>query len=183
MMRKLILLFIFIFSQSLIADTLPNATPSPKIAIIDDVKLNKILKHRIRTYNPAGLDIEVHTHNGIASLVGDLNTTNEAMTLIEIAEATKGIINVDAEKLTVLFNHLSADAIFSAKIKGTLIKNKIFEDSIPFDVTTKQGIVYLINGAVTQDQLNNVMKVIKAMQGVKNVVSELKKVAPANPNS
>lgn len=48
------------------------------------------------------LDISVECHNGIVTLIGNVNNTNEANKLIDIAQSTSGVIGVDASQLKIV---------------------------------------------------------------------------------
>lgn len=146
-----------------------------------DVSITNNVKSRIETYNEEGLDVEVKTTNGICAIAGDVNSTEEAIILIEITQSTPAVKDVDASRLTINESDmLTMDSIITAKIKGVLIRDKVFGEeisSIPCDIETNHGRVFLV-GTILQAQLDNVIKSIRPVNGIKIIDSRIKIEAP-----
>jgi hyperosmotically inducible protein len=164
----LIILSIQLFSA-------PNElTPSVKDVTI----VSEIVKEVKSEPSLSSYDIQVTSKNGIVTLIGNVNSDTEAATLIEIAESTTGVKDVDVSNLKVaMSNQPLTDVLITSKIKGLFIREKIFGDkNIPLteiNVTTNNGIVYLTGSASNQTQIDNAVNVAKKVKGVKEVVSKI----------
>lgn len=128
----------------------------------------------------SGLEISVETNQGVVALQGQVKTESEAHTAIEIAASTRGVVDVDASKLTVKAGeqHPLVDSMITAKVKGVYLREKLFGDK-PTNVTqihveTKDGVVYLTGKANSETQAKNAQELAKGVKGVKEVKSNVK---------
>lgn len=70
------------------------------------------------------------------------------------------------------------DTTITTNVKAAYLKEKLFGDkdvsAFSISVSTKDGIVYLTGTADNQQQADNAVKLAKKVEGVKQVVSEVK---------
>lgn len=121
---------------------------------------------------------DVSTTQGVVFLSGQVNSDTDAAALIEIAQATDGVQDVNATQLTVNYSKQPfADIAITAKVKGILIREKIFGKDVPatkVNVETNNGVVYLSGRVDTQQQATNAIYLAKSIDGVKQVESRIK---------
>lgn len=130
------------------------------------------------------LGIKVISNNGVVTLVGEVDTDQEASQVIEIAASIPGVKNTDALNLTVKKGHLSfTDLAISAKIKGSFIREKLFGDKdtskMPIAIETKDGIVHLTGTVETPQEAEKAFKIAKSVSDVKAVDSKIRIVPKA----
>jgi hyperosmotically inducible protein len=126
----------------------------------------------------SNLKINVTSHQGVVTLSGKVNTDVEASKLIEIAESVSGVKDVDAPKLTAKESkHSFKDSEITAKIKGTFVREKLFDGKdvalMDVKVITTNGVVYLTGAVSNKTEINNAIKLAKSVHGVKSVDSKL----------
>jgi hyperosmotically inducible protein len=144
----------------------------------DSVITTKIKAKMAADKEVSSLSVGVETNNGVVTLSGSVPTDREASKAVEIAESTDGVKNVDAANLTVQKSGQPVtDAVITAKVKGTFVREKVFGDA-PISVTgikveTKDGVVYLA-GHATRAQAGNAERLAKNIDGVTKVVSRIK---------
>ncbi len=142
----------------------------------DDAKITETLTKLIKHSKVLSkLNVKVSTEKGVVSLVGEVDSDTEASSLVEHAESIIGVSDVDTSKLTVKSSkHPFADTMITAKIKGLLVREKLFGEkdvaAINTSVETTDGVVYLSGVLDNKDQINNAIAIIK-----KNI-PEVKKV-------
>jgi hyperosmotically inducible protein len=129
----------------------------------------------------AGL-ITVETNNGIVKLMGIVDSQTEGVAAIQIAQSTKGVIDVDTDALYVKGDKRPSsqpirDAYITAKVKGALIREKFINDAdiaaIGIKVETKNGIVYLTGKVKNAIQRQTIINVVKPISGVSQLVANL----------
>lgn len=122
-------------------------------------------------------NIDVSAKSGTVKLVGSVNSDKEASELIEIAESTANVKDVNTAKLTIKgTDKLAEDSVITAKVKGTLIREKLVNTKDimkPIQVNTAHGIVTLTGTVANQSQVDKAVKVTKAVKGVYKVKSEI----------
>lgn len=173
-------------SQGFAADTQNKTVPqSPQASspssnpVTADNDITSAIKQKIAMDDTvSGLNVTVTTQNSIVYLSGDVNTDKEASTLIQIAQATHGVKDVDAEKLNIKTSiQPFMDTVITAKVKGAFIRDKLIEGKdIPIttiDVETKDGKVYLTGSADNQDQVNNAIASAKSITNIKDVQAKI----------
>ncbi|MGQ3888719.1 BON domain-containing protein [Legionella sp. CNM-1927-20] len=142
-------------------------------AIIDQVKAlyqkSPLLK---------GKNINITATNQQVILRGQVDTDMEYERAISLAESVQGVNDVNADHLLVKDSKSPlADTFITAKVKGTLMKEKLFgEKDIeywPVSVETKNGVVYLAGNVDTNEQRTNIENLVKRVSGVKSVKSSL----------
>jgi len=129
----------------------------------------------------AGL-VTVETNNGIVKLMGIVDSQTEGVAAIQIAQSTKGVIDVDTSALYVKGDTRPSsqpiqDAYITAKVKGELIKEKLINRTeiaaIGIKVETKNGIVYLTGKVKNANQRQTIIKAVKSIYGVTQIVPNL----------
>ena len=172
-MKKLLAL---LFSISLLNFGLANAAVE---VAIEDSAITAAVKTKMAANSIiSALDIKVETTKGVVKLEGNVKTTAEADTAVEIASSVEGVSDVDASHLHVQSNnHSLTDSFITAKVKGIYIKEKVFGDKdialTNIHVETNKGIVYL-KGEASREQANNAERLAKLVKGVKDVKSDLR---------
>ncbi|STX50805.1 osmotically inducible protein Y [Legionella busanensis] len=158
--------------------TTPTTTTSTQsavndTAIVDQVKAlyqkNSLLKDK---------NIKIIATNHRVMLSGKVDTDMEYEQAISLAESVQGVADVDADNLLVKDSKSPlADTFITAKVKGNLMKEKLFgEKDIaywPVNVETKNGVVYLAGNVDSNEQRNNIENLVKRVSGVKSVKSSL----------
>jgi osmotically-inducible protein OsmY len=154
---------------------------SGNVTVKGDHAITDSIKHYIRNSKTLSkLPVEVSTKEGVVTLKGTVNADSEASTLIEVSESVGGVKEVNSELKVKEGTQLVADTIITAKIKGLLIREKLFGEkdiaSINTQVETKDGIVYLTGVVDNKDQINNAIEIIKQnIPEVKKVEYNVKK--------
>jgi len=161
------------FSASLYAnnhDTASTNDASITKTIQKDFSQDKLL-------NP--LHINVSTQNGVVSLSGRLDTDLQYKKAVTLAESIEGVEDVNADNLTVKDSTSPmSDTYITAKIEGLLLqKATLSKQDVKFtnvSVETTNGAVYLTGEVDNQAQIDNIIAVVKSVDGVKSVKSDLK---------
>ncbi len=124
------------------------------------------------------LTVHVSSNAGVVTLTGKVNTDAEADKLIQTAESTQGVSDVESSQLTdKKSKHVMADSAITAKVKGLYVREKLFGDKdisvMGVKVDTTNGVVYLTGTVETQAEADNAVKLAKSINGVKKVESKL----------
>lgn len=155
-------------------------------AMKDTVITTKIKSNLAASDVTHSLNISVETNNGVVTLGGTTKSDAEATMAVQIAESTDGVVDVNTSNLMVSDDsgnsdakQLLADSYITAKVKGMFMRNDVTSgtENIPvtrINVETKQGVVYLTGDVDHQSQNKLAVKLAKSVQGVKDVVSNLK---------
>ncbi|WP_131783332.1 BON domain-containing protein [Legionella gresilensis] len=123
-------------------------------------------------------NIKITATNHRVILSGKVDTDMEYERAISLAESVQGINDVNADNLLVKDSKSPlADTFITAKVKGSLMKEKLFGDKDieywPVSVETKNGVVYLAGNVDTNEQRTNIENLVKKVSGVKSVKSSL----------
>lgn len=128
--------------------------------------------------------INVKVVNGVVYLSGVVPSDTDYEKIITKAESLKNITDVNAEKLTVAGSTQPlTDTYTTAKIKGLLIRKDLFDKDIPswsINIETKNGTVYLSGEVRSEQEKNQVLDVVKSVDGIKGVDDQLKVAAADN---
>jgi osmotically-inducible protein OsmY len=143
-----------------------------------DVNITQNVKNNISNNTKLSeFNIDVITNDGVVELVGMVNADADAETIIEIAQSTEGVKDVETSQLKVKDSQQPfADTVITAKVKGEFIKAKLFGEKVApmsIHVETKDGIVYLSGNARTQTQIDNAIDLAKKVKNVKEVQSKV----------
>jgi hyperosmotically inducible protein len=132
-----------------------------------------------------GQTIDVTTQNGVVTLKGTVDSDSQATSAVEMAQSIVGVKDVETTDLNVKDSQQPmTDAYITAKVKGILIREKLFGDkdiaALGMSVETKDGVVYLTGHIDNKAQVKNAIKVLEGVTGVKKVVYDVKKITPAS---
>lgn len=148
--------------------------------VVEDSAITAKVKSKILAEDELSVfKIEVKTDNGIVKLSGEVNSEQGFYDAIELAHSLDGVQDVDASNLKVVSKsqHPIDDSIITAKVKGILLREKIFGDKavklLGIKVVTKNGVVRLSGKADNKEQMHNIEKVTKQVKGVKEVVNDI----------
>ena len=147
------------------------------VVIVPDSTVTRDVEGKIAADKTvSALGVHASTQQGIVTLSGHVNTSDEASTLIQLAASTKGVKDVDAAKLMVKTGQQPyADSIITAKVKGAFVREQLFgSKEVPMmsiHVETKNATVYLTGTADNPAQAQTAMKLAKSVSGVKDVKS------------
>ncbi|MBA3660979.1 MAG: BON domain-containing protein [Gammaproteobacteria bacterium] len=154
------------------AYAVPNAAASDTV-ITGKVKSKIALDPTISVFK-----VDVSTSNGVVMLSGTVNSDTDASALIEIAQSTDGVKDVDTGNLAIKNSSQPfTDTVITAKVKGVLIREKLLGKDVPavnVSVETNNGVVYLSGNVDTNLQATNAANLAKSVDGVKQVESRLK---------
>jgi hyperosmotically inducible protein len=145
-----------------------------------DSDINSAVQSKIAADNTvSNLNIKVATTQGEVSLIGVVDTDQQASALVQLASSTTGVKDVNTSQLVVKnSNQPFTDLFITAKIKGIFIREELFgNNSVPLmtiNIETKNGVVYLTGSAVNQAQINNAVKLTKTVKGVNKVDNKIK---------
>ena len=126
----------------------------------------------------SGFHLDVTSHKGVVMLSGKVDTQNEAMKAIELAQSVPEVVDVKSKGLMAKDSHQPfTDSAITAKVKGTYIREKLFGDKdielTGIKVETTNGIVYLTGKVDTEQQAKNAVHFAQSVSGVKEVKSSL----------
>lgn len=147
-------------------------------AIADTVITSKI-KYKIASevkLAPNGLSIT--TRNGNVAIVGTVDTDDQAVRVVNIAETTPGVNEVNTRQLNVV-NSVQplTDTLITAKVKGIFFREKLINSldiaAVGISVETKNGVVYLTGKADNTAQIHNAITIAKSIDDVRSVVSRI----------
>lgn len=149
------------------------------MGVVSDTVITGKIKAKILLDKTLPTDIVVTTDKGIVSLSGAVNSDTEMSNIVEIAQATNGVKDVNTEKLTVKESKQPfTDILITAKIRGKMLQEKVFANKdvnvLNMKVETNNGVVYLSGTADNQQQIDNAIKIAKSVDGVKNVEAKIK---------
>lgn len=148
-------------------------------APIDDATLNSAVQSKLASDKlVSDRKITISTKDGVVSLIGKVNTDEEARKAIEITESTPGIKDTDITHLVIEESKQPiADTLIIAKVNGAFAREKLFGDkdisAISIKVNSKNRIVYLTGTADSKKQVKKAIKIAKSVRGVKKVYSKI----------
>ncbi len=168
---KCLLATLIIFNFQLSANATPTITDT---VITAKVKTKVALDKSISVFN-----IGVNTKNNIVYLDGQVESDSQAEALIEIAQGTDGVKDINTDNLHVKTSQRPiVDTLMTAKVKTLFIQKKLFTNASisPADihVETINGVVYLTGVVKNQATIDNAIKLAKSIRGVTHVESRLK---------
>ncbi|WP_165474786.1 BON domain-containing protein [Legionella nagasakiensis] len=121
--------------------------------------------------------INASVKGGTVYLSGQLPSDTDYEKAITLAESIKGVLDVNADNLTVKdSNSPLYDSYITAKVKGALIQTDLMDKDIPswsISVETKNGEVYLSGTVQSEQEKQDVVKVVSSVSGVTKVNDEL----------
>lgn len=145
---------------------------------IDDTTILEVLTFKMASKKElAALKVKIK-EVGIVSFQGEVRTSADVNTAIELAFSTPGVVDVDTSCLTVQEGKQpTIDTAITAKIKGIYVKKKILDTGTnsvtSIQVSTSKGVVYLTGKVDTKAQAEKAELLAKSIKGVKEVKSNL----------
>jgi len=139
---------------------------------------NSIISKLSADQSLAGTNISVKTDQGIVSLTGNVDSDTQAAAATQIAQSTLHVKDVHTNDLTIKGSqHIVADTIISAKVRGMFIQKKLFGDkdvaAISINIETNNGTVSLSGTADNKKEIDNAIIIAKSVSGVKSVNSSV----------
>lgn len=174
-------------TQALAANKNAEKKPTEKMAekvSVPDSTITKHVKEKLSADKMlAPLKISIETKQGVVSLKGDVKTSAEANTAVEITQSVAGVKDVDTAHLKVEGSaHPFTDAYITAKVKGVFLRDKLFGDKpisvIGIHVETKDSVVHLtgtVDDEVIAKDAEELAKTVKDVKGVKSSIKIEKK--------
>lgn len=164
--RLLFFIAIFLYGAVLYADTVSDSDLTAEV--LKSYSNNILTNH---------LEVNVTTQNGVVAITANANP-QQAVALIEVAESVKGVVDVNTAQLTTASGSLPFDMVVTAKVRGTLVREKVFGDNItldnfPITVKTTNGIVYFFGVAPSYPQILKAIDLTYKVPGVQRVISSL----------
>ncbi len=168
------------FKKILLVSTILLTFQAFAQATVSDGDILKSIKSQISN-NPvtSSAHVTVDSQAGNVILTGIVTTDHEADALVEMAQSTPGVIDVNTDNLKVKESKQPfADTVVTAKIKGLFLREKLFSDkdiaSTTVKVETKNGVVYLTGSANSAQAVENAVQISRSVKGVTKVVSHIK---------
>ncbi|HTO56262.1 MAG TPA: BON domain-containing protein [Pseudomonadales bacterium] len=176
MIRKLRFLELFVFALSLSACALFSGNDpgvrTPATVWSDDMieyRTDKAIKDSDPRFESS--HIVVVSHSGIVLLVGEVESEELKTKAGDVAQNIENVRSVHNE-LTIggpiSLVARSNDSWLTTKVKTKLIAHGAI-DSTRIDVTTENGVVYLM-GSVPQEQARYAVEVTQTVYGVEKIV-------------
>lgn len=164
--------FIYLTGESVFANN--NVASNAKNMVTDSAITAAVKSVLLADTSTSSSNINVTTNNGVVTLSGTVQNADAADVAIEKAEAVQGVKDVNSKLVVKTGDQPVTDSVITAKVKGLLMKEKIFGDQdisvTGVNVETKKGVVYLTGDQITREQMKNVRKIAKSVSGVKRVV-------------
>lgn len=167
-----------ILTSCLVMLNIANATSHKNATYFEDAEIT-IAIYTKYVADPVldPLDINVETKNGVVSLIGQLQTTEQRHEAITIARETDGVKGVNADDLLVVTSDQPmTDLWITTKVKAVLLKEQLINNRkiAALHVETTNGIVYL-SGEATKADAAYAEKVVKKIKGLEDsVVNQIK---------
>jgi hyperosmotically inducible periplasmic protein len=161
-------------ASSLLAISMAShATPVMDTTITAKVKAKITMEKTLSVFN-----VGVETRDNVVHLQGVLDSQTQAATLVEIAESTDGVRDVDTKEISVKdSNQPLTDSFITAKVKGRFIQeNLLGKVAVPLtniSVETNNGIVFLKGKVNAQREADHAIKIAKLVNGVTEVKSDI----------
>ena len=146
--------------------------------VIDDSTITTSIKLKYTKSDMLSpFDVHVKTKNGAVNLSGTVDTKDQYEEAVILASRADGVNDVNTDDLKVkASNSPMADTVVTAKVKGVLLKEKLFNDDVkswPIRVETKDGVVHLSGNVKSDDERDNIIRIAKSIKGVVEVKDEL----------
>ncbi|STX30135.1 periplasmic protein [Legionella beliardensis] len=149
--------------------TSPEATNNKAMEYYDQSILTSI---RTALGNNAK-KITIHVDNGLAYLSGQLNSYAEYEQIVMLVESTLGVVDVNAENLTVVGNQAPLrDTLLRAKIKGILLQSGRLGKEVstwPVQIEVNDGQVSLIGKVASLQEKQFIIDTVKSFEDVETI--------------
>ena len=158
----------------------PSATVTPPISVgteIDDtIVTTRVKAAMVGDLELKGADVKVETRKGVVQLSGFAETQAQVMRAIAVARAIDGVKDVEngmtlkASEITV--GNKVDDSVITTKVKSVLLADASIK-SFDIATVTSKGVVQLSGFVNNQGQIDQALKLTRAVEGVQSVVSQM----------
>ena len=158
----------------------PSATVTPPISVgteIDDtIVTTRVKAAMVGDLELKGADVKVETRKGVVKLSGFAETQAQVMRAIAVARAIDGVKDVEngmtlkASEITV--GNKVDDSVITTKVKSVLLADASIK-SFDIATVTSKGVVQLSGFVNNQGQIDQALKLTRAVEGVQSVVSQM----------
>lgn len=120
-------------------------------------------------------NINIETKDGIVKLNGVVASDTDACTVVQLAQSTSGVRDVNTKDLYVKSSRTPiSDAFITAKVKGSYVQQKLFGDSpniqpSNISVETNNGVVFLSGEVQSKQVAHKAISLARSIKGVKKV--------------
>lgn len=154
-----------------------KSNTTTKETINDDLIVSQIKSKIEEEPLLRSVPIEISSDYGNVVVTGLVDTKLQVEKIITFAQSNKWVKSIDEKNLKVKNSHEPlTDTYVTAKVKGMLIRDNILAMKNPNDirVETKERKVYLSGSPKTQAQIDEILKSVKSVEGVKEVENGIK---------
>ncbi len=182
LVRYFICLVFYLFAAMSYAETMAIGGPIQAPIPPNDVMTVRIQQAIQQNHKLAGLSetsFQIAVNQGIVSIAGTIPTEEQAVQLVQTIASVKDVRDVFVDQLsTTQVSPNLADLLITARVKGAIVRQKIFGknidiDHIPIGIQTNQGIVFLSGVVDNRAQLDALVTLIQLMRSVPRVISML----------
>ena len=159
----------------------PSATVTPPISVgteIDDtIVTTRVKAAMVGDLELKGADVKVETRKGVVKLSGFAETQAQVMRAIAVARAIDGVKDVEngitlkASEITV--GNKVDDSVITTKVKSVLLADASIK-SFDIATVTSKGVVQLSGFVNNQGQIDQALKLTRAVEGVQSVANEMR---------
>ena len=159
----------------------PSATVTPPISVgteIDDtIVTTRVKAAMVGELELKGADVKVETRKGVVQLSGFAETQAQVMRAIAVARAIDGVKDVEngmtlkASEITV--GNKVDDSVITTKVKSVLLADASIK-SFDIATVTSKGVVQLSGFVNNQGQIDQALKLTRAVEGVQSVANEMR---------
>ena len=159
----------------------PSATVTPPISVgteIDDtIVTTRVKAAMVGDLELKGADVKVETRKGVVQLSGFAETQAQVMRAMAVARAIEGVKNVEngmtlkASEITV--GNKVDDSVITTKVKSVLLADASIK-SFDIATVTSKGVVQLSGFVNNQGQIDQALKLTRAVEGVQSVANEMR---------
>ena len=159
----------------------PSATVTPPISVgteIDDtIVTTRVKAAMVGDLELKGADVKVETRKGVVKLSGFAETQAQVMRAIAVARAIDGVKDVEngmtlkASEVTV--GNKVDDSVITTKVKSVLLADASIK-SFDIATVTSKGVVQLSGFVNNQGQIDQALKLTRAVEGVQSVANEMR---------
>ena len=159
----------------------PSATVTPPISVgteIDDtIVTTRVKAAMVGDLELKGADVKVETRKGVVQLSGFAETQAQVMRAIAVARAIDGVKDVEngmtlkASEITV--GNKVDDSVITTKVKSVLLADASIK-SFDIATVTSKGVVQLSGFVNNQGQIDQALKLTRAVEGVQSVANEMR---------
>jgi osmotically-inducible protein OsmY len=168
------------FSAPLFADPVTQASSGT----ISDTDIVSNIQKIISDNNTiSGFDMKITSINGLVTLVGGVDTGQQAASFVEIAESVAGVKDINISNLVIRSSNLPVmqafgDSVLTAKVQGTFMREKLFDvrtiAEMPIQLQVTNSVVYLsgvVDNALVIDKAIALARSVSGVSGVSSKVT------------